>query len=422
MPTDLQSGEPPAPTTPPANTEVLIIGGGPAGVEAALAAVDHGYETVLLETQRVGATIERWSQVRLFSPWALNRSRRGLAVLEQCRDADGEPVEVPPEDEYPTGRDYIDHYLRPLSESDTLKPRIYEEVRVVSVARRDALKGDLIGDPRRGDGPFRVLWESGENEGYTESRIVIDASGVYAHPNWTGTGGGPALGERAAESWIRREIPDPLGNHRDRYSGKSILVVGGGYSAATCIRDLVHLGRETTRTFVDWVVRAPDGKMPLIQHDSLPERRSLSETVNALVDDPPPFLRVWPGCVVDAFGEHEVAVRRLDNDQTERLFVDEVISLTGFHPDAGPLAELQVHHCYATDGLMKVSASLLSQDGGGDCLAVESASSETLRNPEPGLFVIGAKSYGRSSQYLLRTGMEQVEAIFDELLPPPCCP
>ena len=95
---------------------------------------------------------------------------------------------------------------------------------------------------------------------------------------------------------------------------------------------------------------------------------------------------------------------------------DEFISLVGYRPDLTLLSELQVHHCYATDGLMKVSAALLSSAGSGaDCLAVEAPGPQTLVNPEPHLFVLGSKSYGRFSQYLMKNGIEQVDQVFSLL-------
>ena len=37
---------------------------------------------------------------------------------------------------------------------------------------------------------------------------------------------------------------------------------------------------------------------------------------------------------------------------------------------------------------------------------------QTLRNPEPSFFILGAKSYGRNPNFLLRTGFEQVREVF----------
>jgi hypothetical protein len=40
-----------------------------------------------------------------------------------------------------------------------------------------------------------------------------------------------------------------------------------------------------------------------------------------------------------------------------------------------------------------------------------------LKNPEPNLFIIGMKSYGRGSAFLLRLGHEQVQHVLTLLLP-----
>ena len=46
---------------------------------------------------------------------------------------------------------------------------------------------------------------------------------------------------------------------------------------------------------------------------------------------------------------------------------------------------------------MKLAAALLGARGG-DCLAQTSHGAETLANPEPGFFILGAKSYGRNTR------------------------
>ena len=61
---------------------------------------------------------------------------------------------------------------------------------------------------------------------------------------------------------------------------------------------------------------------------------------------------------------------------------------------------------------MNLAAALLGQGGGGDCLAQPTPGPETVKNPEPGFFIAGAKSYGRRNDFLLRAGREQVRDIF----------
>ncbi len=57
-------------------------------------------------------------------------------------------------------------------------------------------------------------------------------------------------------------------------------------------------------------------------------------------------------------------------------------------------------------------AAALSKQPAGDCLAVAPCGPAALRNPEPGFYVLGSKSYGRNSDFLLRNGYEQVREVF----------
>ena len=49
---------------------VAIIGAGPIGLAAAANFADRGLDFVVLEAgDRVGASVEQWGHIRLFSPW-----------------------------------------------------------------------------------------------------------------------------------------------------------------------------------------------------------------------------------------------------------------------------------------------------------------------------------------------------------------
>ena len=48
-----------------------------------------------------------------------------------------------------------------------------------------------------------------------------------------------------------------------------------------------------------------------------------------------------------------------------------------------------------------------------DCLSQRSHGAETLRTPEPGYFILGAKSYGRGSNFILSVGQKQIEEVFE---------
>ncbi|MFL6236784.1 MAG: flavoprotein, partial [Thermoanaerobaculia bacterium] len=95
----------------------------------------------------------------------------------------------------------------------------------------------------------------------------------------------------------------------------------------------------------------------------------------------------------------------------ETVEVDRILSLTGAVGDHGLYRQLQVHECYATCGPIKLSAALLGA-GSSDCLTQTTHGADTLTNPEPGFFILGAKSYGRNNTFLMRIGWEQVGEVF----------
>ena len=64
---------------------LLVIGGGPIGLEAALQALNLGYGVRVLERGRVGENILTWGHVRMFSPWEMNCSPLGLELLARAR-------------------------------------------------------------------------------------------------------------------------------------------------------------------------------------------------------------------------------------------------------------------------------------------------------------------------------------------------
>jgi hypothetical protein len=61
---------------------------------------------------------------------------------------------------------------------------------------------------------------------------------------------------------------------------------------------------------------------------------------------------------------------------------------------------------------MKLAAALMGETST-DCMTQSSPGSDSLRNPEPGFFILGSKSYGRDSRFLMRIGLEQIESVFD---------
>jgi hypothetical protein len=73
-----------------------------------------------------------------------------------------------------------------------------------------------------------------------------------------------------------------------------------------------------------------------------------------------------------------------------------------------------VQTCWATEGTYKLAAALLGESAG-DCLAISGFGAETLVHPEPGYFALGMKSYGRTPDFLIRTGHEQIASVLQWL-------
>ncbi len=374
-----------------------MIGAGPIGLEAALHGSHLGHDVEVFERGTVGANVLRWGFVTLFSPWEMNHSELGARELPSGG--------APPL----TGFEYVERYLRPLSESSRLAGRIHQETEVLSVGRDTLGKPDRVGGARD-EFPFRLLVACDAGERVHPADVVIDCSGTFGHPNWMGNGGIPALGERGLRNRIRYELEDIAGAQRDLYTGRRILIVGDGYSAVTALDALRSIDVES----VDWVARR-DRVRPhtVIGNDPLPERARLSRLANRLATGDDPRICYRPGTVVERLTETPggLTVGLSRAGVSDEIEVDRILALVGYSPDNSIYRELQIHECFATEGPMKLAATLLASESS-DCLSQVSAGPETLINPEPNFFILGAKSYGRNSSFLIRLGIEQVREVY----------
>jgi cation diffusion facilitator CzcD-associated flavoprotein CzcO len=395
---------------------IAILGAGPTGLEAALAVAEAGYPFTLYEAARkVAGGVRSWGHVQLFSPWSLDVSPRMRRHLEAAGH------EVPDGDACPTGRELAERAFDAAAALPEIAPHLRLGARVLRVGREGLLKQEAIGTGERAARPFRLLVQSPEGEERVEeAAVVLDCTGSYGHANALGDGGIPAPGEAAARERIRRTLPD-LEAEAEAWAGQRILLAGAGYSAQTAARDLAALAAGHEGTQVTWILRRPEAIFPFDPEDALPLRAELSRAAQALAEGGSPTFEVRPGRVVEAIrggseGPLTVVLRR-SGGGTEEIAVDRILSLTGYVGDHELYRQLQVHECYATSGPMKLAAALLgAAGGGGDCLAQESLGAETLRNPEPNFFILGAKSYGRNSSFLMRLGWAQVDEVL-ELLP-----
>lgn len=390
---------------------IAVVGSGPVGLEAALYGRCLGHDVRLFERGEVAHGVLSWRHVRMLSPWAMNRTPLGTRRIAEAG------YRVPADSVCPTGAELAEQYLLPLARDPLLAGHIRVHSRVVQIGRDGLLKGDLVGRAGRARHAFRLLVEDRGGEHIEHADVVLDCSGTYGYPNALGDGGIPAPGERWLSSRLWRHIPDVLGRDRDRFAGRKVLVVGGGLSAATAVCALVELRRQEPRTEVVWAVRR-EGLTPYmpLPDDPLASRAALMHAANDLARAGVAGggeLRFLHGVFVESLsaeGPRLRVVLRQGADRWHEELCDEIIGLTGYGPDPTLYRELQVHECYATGGLMKLAAAL--GGGSGDCLAQPAMGPEVLRSPEPHFFVLGAKSYGRNSAFLLRTGHAQIRQVF----------
>ncbi len=395
---------------------VAILGAGPIGLDAALACLDKGWPCTVYESAAsVAANVTAWSHIRLFTPWSMNVSARMCAHLQ----ASG--VQPPgPAEHYPTGAEFAEQLLRPLAELPELAATIRNRTRVVAVARQGLLKHEEIGSTQRGSQPFRLLLAGprdgvGDVEYVEHADLLLDCTGSYGQANCLGDGGIPAPGELQVEDRITRRIPD-LDSEADEWAGRRVLLVGAGKSAQTVARDLAELVVARPGTQVLWAVRAADPDWGEVPGDPLEQRQELVEMAQRLRSGAVPGVEVRPGVVVEALrtdADGVAVTLRSNTGDVEEIAVDRIIGLTGFVGDTSLYRQLQVHECYATAAPMNLSAALLGAagDGPANCLAQSSHGVDTLRVPEPNFFVLGMKSYGRNSTFLLRVGYEQVDEV-----------
>jgi thioredoxin reductase len=401
----------------PSRNSLAIVGAGPIGIEAALAALDLGFDVHVFERGEVGTHPLAWGHVRMFTPWRMDVGPVTRAHLARAGWS------APPDDGCPTGRELTERVLEPAAALPELKDRVHTHAQVVAIGRRGVLKGERIADPSRREQPFRLLVrDAGGRENLIHAFAVIDASGTYGAPNHAGTGGIPARGEQYLAPQMSYHLDDVRGLRRARYAGKHTLVIGGGASAATVVTDLAALADEAEGTACTWVTRAPlEALFPEQADDPLPVRAALHARSRELARGGHPAVRHVGGVEVEGFeynsATHKYRVQLTRGDETLHEEADQVIVNAGFGPDDSLYRELQVHECYASRGPMKLSAALLDAMGGasGDCTTVPSFGVDALLNPEPDFFIVGAKSYARYDSFLLETGYRQVADVLARL-------
>jgi thioredoxin reductase len=366
---------------------VAVLGAGPIGLEAALYAKAAGLTVNVFDRGNVGDHVLRWGFARMFTPFGMNGTQLGKTAL--LRDAPTR--DLPADADLLTGREFRDSYLAPLAESSTLKGCVHPQSGVIAVGRVGWRKTEPL-DPRKPLPPFRLLVRDAKGaERFEPADVVLDCTGTYSRPNWVGDGGIPAAGEAAARPHVTYWLDDIHGPRKGHYAGKSVAVIGGGYSAATSVCELAALAEEQQATWVIWLTHGPRAQpLPRIANDPLKERDRLAVRANSLAMRCDGNLEYHPQTQIDELICH-------GPDQGFRIAgriggkpmswdVERVVANVGYRPDLSVCTELRVDEPHG---------------------AIETG--------EPGYFILGAKSRGRDSNFLLRDGHDQVKRAFAQI-------
>jgi thioredoxin reductase len=348
----------------PSLPRVAILGAGPIGLEAAVHARSLGLPVAVFEQGQPGAHVDRWGFWRMFTPFGMNVTTLGRSAI--LRDAPGH--DFPADADLLTGREFRNCYLLPLAKS--LKDSLLTETRVLAIGRGN-----------RPHPPFRLLVRGTDGKERIETAdVVLDCTGTFGRPNFIGDGGIPAVGEVAARQHTAYWPEDVLGSRRSHYAGKCVIVIGGGYSAASVVCDLATLAESDQSTWVIWLTNNPRTQ-PLVRiaNDPFKERDRLAARANGLATRCDGNLEFHALTAIDELvcngpdqGFH-VAGRVAG--KPESWVVDRVIAHVGYRPDPTLASE--------------------------------------LRADEPGYFVLGAKAAG--SDFLLADGHEQIRRVFAQL-------
>ena len=378
---------------------VAILGAGPVGLAAAAHLAVAGESFIVLEKgSDVADNIKSWQHIQLFSPWQYNVDKAAKELLQK------HGWQMPQEDHLPTGQEIREHYLQPLANIPEIKPYISFNTTVVGISKKNH---DKMKSANRDLAPFVLYIEQDGETKRILASAVIDATGTWAQSNPVYADNVWTKDEKQLANAIFYGIPN-VDELKERYSGKRVAVVGGGHSAINTILELEKL----EDVELTWILRkkrvedAYGGE----DKDALAARGALGSRIHKLVDEGK--VSVYTPFYIQELKQTEDGIiikgEGLNNEK-QLPVVDEIIANTGSHPDFSFLQEIRLSIDTAVESVAALAPLIDPNEH--SCGTVRPHGELELRQPEPGFYIVGMKSYGRAPTFLMATGYEQVRSI-----------
>ncbi|MFZ2749800.1 MAG: flavoprotein, partial [Propioniciclava sp.] len=187
------------------------------------------------------------------------------------------------------------------------------------------------------------------------------------------------------------------------------VVVGAGHSALTAVIELARIARHHPGTRVTWVLRR--GTVGQVfgggDQDALPARGALGLRAKYAVDKG--LVQLVTGFRTDRIDQTDDGAVLVAEDGRTLVPASRVVVLTGFRPDLSFLSEVRLDLDYRMQAVRSIAADV--DPNLHSCGSVRATGAADLAQPEPGFYLVGAKSYGRAPTFLAMTGYEQVRSI-----------
>ena len=193
-----------------------------------------------------------------------------------------------------------------------------------------------------------------------------------------------------------------------RYAGRRVLVLGSGHSALNALLDLAQLAEQDATTQVTWAVRRTALGRAWAGHAAISSRSGASlgrECDGSWTRDG------WSWST--GFRCDPSPRRRTDSSSAPGRGTWRRSTRSSPPPASGPTGRSSSEVRLDLDPAVQSPKALapLIDPNVHSCGTVRPHGADELKHPDPNLFVIGMKSYGRAPTFLMLTGYEQARSV-----------